>query len=176
MFLAFSTSVAAAVYRVLRCTVGRNIALFASLFCIAFSGEWVTFCYNNLGSLFLLVALMLQFRAIGSESAPKFPVMAVAGMSSGLAIISYPPMALPVAASVGIALAYSRLNRTRMLVAFAIGICLSMIPIIAVAWGSGLVNLVSCAKSSANVSAEVGKGADQQGRCYLWGPLGHLLS
>ena len=163
MFLGFSISVAAVVCRVLRCALHRNIALLASLFCIVFFGEWVTFCYNNLGSLFLLVGLMLEFRATATDGArPSFAVMGLAGLSNGFAVVSYPPMALPVAVSLAVAIGYLASARARMFGAFAVGFILATMPIMVVALSVGWTKLLSCAVASANVSAEVGQGGGSQ--------------
>ena len=162
MFLVFNISVAVVVYRVLRCTVDRNIALLASLFCIAFSSEWVTFCYNNLGALFLLVGLMLEFRAVTTNGPRVLVLMGLAGLSSGLAVVSYPTMVLPITVSVAASLAYVTTDRVRVFVAFAIGFFLGTAPVAAVALNAGWTNLVSFVTSSANVSGEVGQGGGGQ--------------
>jgi hypothetical protein len=152
MFLAFSISVSAVVYRVLRSIVDRNIALITSLFGIAFIGEWVTFCYNSLAALFLLVGLMLQFRAVSTASARLAPgMMGLAGLSSALSVVSYPTMLLPVGVSLLVALHFLQSARARMFAAFAIGFFLGTVPVLAVAFSVGWTNVFSCAAATGRV-------------------------
>jgi hypothetical protein len=176
MFLGFSTFVAAVVYRVLRFALHRNVALLASLFCIVIFGEWVTFCYNNLGSLFLLLGLILGFRATAMDCGwPSLAVMGLAGMSSGFSVVSYPPMALPVGVSLAIVVGYLASARMRMFSAFVVGSFLAAMPILIIAWSVGWTNLLSCGVASANVSTAVGQGGGIQKISCILGSLWSIL-
>ncbi|HSU54470.1 MAG TPA: hypothetical protein VLT36_10450 [Candidatus Dormibacteraeota bacterium] len=152
MFLGFNISIAALVYRVLRGVVDKNIALMTALFCIAFFGEWPTFCYNNLGALFLLVALMLQFHAVSHAGIrPARAIMGLAGLASAFSVISYPTMLLPVGVSVAVALYFLRSAGPRMFAAFAVGFFLGTVPVLAVAFSVGWTNVLSCVAATGRV-------------------------
>jgi hypothetical protein len=88
--------------------------------------------------------------------------MGLAGLSSGLSVVAYPTMLLPVAVSLVVAIGYLACARARLPGAFGVGFFLGTLPVLAAALSAGWTNLLACAAATARVSAEVGQGGGIQ--------------
>jgi len=157
LFFSFCLCVTAVVYQVLRNSIGKNLAITTALLCVAY--YQVTFSYNSQGCLFLLLGLMLIFHAIATDDLRRnCRIMMLAGLANGLAVMSYPTMVLPVLVSVGIALVYVAKSRFHVLAAFALGLFISMIPLLVLGTCVGWMQVFSCFLVSAKGVAECGQG------------------
>lgn len=157
-FLGFSIVVGMILYWLLRECFPKSLAFLAGLLCVALVGQFVTFSYNSQGCLFLLIGLVLQFRvAEETPSGCNYRRMLLAGLACGLAVMSYPTLILPVLLSTVVTLAFRPLFRPRLAGIFALGFCIAMIPLLALAWNAGWQHLVTFAQASSIAATHAGQ-------------------
>lgn len=129
-FLVFRLAVGASVFAAIRRRLPFGLALTTSFFCVVFVPFSIpNLGYNVLGSGFLTMALFAALRA-GQDDSGRLVVPFFGGVAAGLAVVAYPPLAVPVLVLVGILFVRLRLSQTSAFVLGGVLIALLLVPLV----------------------------------------------
>lgn len=123
VYLAFSLLVAGITFLFIRKFVAQPAAVLISLSCVAFIPLNIPApSYNTLGMGFFTMGCMFGAWAVANQK--RLSVVALSGVAHGLAVISYPTLAIPSLVFIAILSALRPMDKLRLLLAYVIGAAL----------------------------------------------------
>ena len=168
LFLLFFLLVAFTVFIVSRRIVSSQAAVIIAASSIAFIPLNIpALGYNTMSSGFLTIGLLLSYYAVFHEK--KGLPFLLAGLSLGLAVISYPTIIIPfVIFSIILLIILAKKSIIKNFGFFVIGSLIAAVPVLIIMWKAGLDHVLYFVENLGYVGIQGGSGYKLIEETYLW--------